>query len=136
MKAVFQLDWNAKCEFAEETRLFLNNDSFSDWFDGLDQIEELTGKLVIDNTPLPDGGAQSDNHIAVMMTITTQFEMMYNIKHLAIYCGLACLVLLFIAFGQIYLYCKLRRDTNRKKATLAEEYDCQDVSTKLLPKLQ
>ena len=53
MKAVFQLDWNAKCEFAEETRLFLNNDSFSDWFDGLDQIEELTGKLVIDNTPLP-----------------------------------------------------------------------------------
>ena len=63
--------------------------------------------------------------------------MQYNIKHLTIYCGLACLLLLFIILGQCYLYCKLRRDTNSKKKKLADEYaDTYQESTKskLLPK--
>ena len=66
--------------------------------------------------------------------------MAYNIKHLTIYCGLAGLVLLFIVLGQIYLYCKLRRDTNSKKAKIAEEYadvyQEGDMSDKLLPKTE
>ena len=57
--AVFQLKWQQDCKFSDKTRLFLNKDSFSDWFDGLDQISELTGKLVVDNTPLPLGGASA-----------------------------------------------------------------------------
>ena len=73
-----------------------------------------------------------------MMTIKTNFEMNYNIKHLTIYGGLACLLLVFLALGQIYLYCKLRRDTNSKKAKLAEEYETsyEDNSEKLLPKTE
>ena len=137
MKAVFDLNWNADCKFSDKTRLFLNNDSFSDWFDGLDQIDELSGKLVIDNTALPKGGAASELELTAMMSIRTDFEMQYNIKHLTIYCGLACLLLLFIILGQCYLYCKLRRDTNSKKKKLADEYaDSYQESSKhkLLPK--
>ena len=100
----------------------MNNDSFSDWFDGLDHLEELTGTLIIDNTPLPEGGAKSELSLTAMMSIRTDFEMAYNIKHLTIYCGLACLLLGFIILGQIYLYCKLRRDTASKKKKLDEEY--------------
>ena len=76
--------------------------------------------------------------LTAMMSIRTDFEMQYNIKHLTIYCGLACLVLLFVIFGQLYLYCKLRRDTNSKKAKLAEEYSDQysSATSKLLPKTE
>ena len=73
VKAVFDLNWNADCKFSDKTRLFLNNDSFSDWFDGLDQIDELTGKLVIDNTALPKGGAASELELTAMMSIRTDF---------------------------------------------------------------
>lgn len=72
-----------------------------------------------------------------MMSIRTDFEMDYNIKHLTIYCGLGCLLLLFIIFGQIYLCCKLRRDTHAKRAKLAEEYEgnfATSKASKLLPK--
>ena len=78
-----------------------------------------------------------------MMSLRTSFDMAYNIKHLTIYCGLASLVLLFIVLGQIYLYCKLRRDTNSKKAKLGEEYSdvyqggiTNDMASKLLPKTE
>jgi len=69
----------------------------------------------VDNTPLPLGGASSNLELEAMMSIRTEFEMQYNIKHLTIYFGLACLLLLFIILGQIYLCCKLRRDTNSKR---------------------
>ena len=74
-------------------------DTFSDWLDGLDQIDELSGKIVIDNTPIPKGGAFSQDALTTMVSIRSTFEMTYNIKHLTIYCGLACLLLLFILLG-------------------------------------
>lgn len=140
MKAVYALDWNKECTFDENTRVYLNQDEFSDWFDGMDHIQELKGKIVLDNTPLPIGGAVSDVSLTTMMTLRTEFNMQYNIKHLTIYCGLVCTLLLFIILGQIYLYCKLRRDTNSKRSKLAEEYsdNNSDYSAykKLLPKTE
>jgi len=101
----------------------------------------LEGRLIIDNTSLPEGGASSDLPLTAMMSLRTEFDMAYNIKHLTIYCGLAGLVLLFIVLGQIYLYCKLRRDTNAKKAKISEEYadvyqGGSDLGSKLLPKTE
>ena len=96
--------------------------------------------MVVDNTPLPKGGSMSDLDITVQMSIRTDFEMQYNIKHLTIYCGLTCLLLLFIIFGQLYLYCKLRKDTNAKRAKLAEDYSESyagaGLGSKLLPKTE
>ena len=73
-----------------------------------------------------------------MMSFRTEFEMQYNIKHLTIYCGLGCLLLLFVILGQFYLYCKLRRDTNAKRKKLADEYSesYSSVTSKLLPKTE
>ena len=90
---------------------------------------------------MPSDGASSDMPLTAMMSLRTEFDMAYNIKHLTIYCGLASLVLLFIVLGQIYLYCKLRRDTNSKKAKLSEEYadvyqGGNDLASKLLPKTE
>ncbi len=86
---------------------------------------------------MPAGGAYSRYPITTMVTTRTEFTMQYNIKHLTIYCGLAVLLLLFIVMGQIYLYCKLRRDTNSKKRKLADEYaDSYATTSKLLPKTE
>ena len=103
--------------------------------DGLDQIDQLAGKIVIDNSPLPHGGASSEDPLTAMVTIRSTFEMTYNIKHLTIYGGLACLLLLFILLGQCYLWCKLRKDTANKRKKLSEEYaEDYGASSKLLPK--
>jgi len=119
--------------------MYLNQESFSDWFDGLDHIKTLSGKIVVDNTPLPKGGASSDLEITAMMSIRTTFNMDYNIKDLMIYCGLGCLLLLFIIFGQLYLCCKLRRDTNLKRAKISQDYSgnfATSKNSKLLPKTE
>ena len=97
--AVFNLEWEKECTFSSKTRQFLNQESFSDWLDGLDQLDNLTGKIVVDNSPLPIGGAISSMPLTAMMSVRTEFEMQYNIKHLTIYCGLGCLLLLFIILG-------------------------------------
>ena len=77
--------------------------------------------MIIDNTPLPEGGAFSDETLIAMLAIQTEFEMTYNVKSLTVYCGLACLLVLFIIIGLIYLQCKLRNLTNTKRARLFEE---------------
>ena len=129
--------WDTECKYHEKTKVYLDTTSFSDWFDGLDQIDELSGLIVIDNTQMPAGGAYSRYPITTMVTTRTEFTMQYNIKHLTIYCGLGVLLLLFIVMGQIYLYCKLRRDTNSKKRKLADEYaDSYATTSKLLPKTE
>ena len=137
MGAVAAKKWDTDCQFSDKTKVFLNTVSFSDWFDGLDQIDELSGTIVIDNTKLPIGGAYSRYPITTMVTTRTDFKMQYNIKDLTIYCGLAVLLMLFVVFGQIYLYCKLRRDTNAKKSKLADDYNVNYAATsKLLPKTE
>ena len=137
VKAVTSRNWDANCNFKEKTRIFKNTDTFSDFWDGLDQIDELSGRIIIDNTPFPLDGASSSDSLTAMVTVRTDFEMMYNIKTLTIYCGLACLMLLFILLGQIYLCCKLRRDTNNKRKKIAEEYrDDFSTGSKLIPKTE
>ena len=47
--------------------------------------------------------------------------MTYNVKSLTVYCGLGCLFVFFIILGLIYLQCKLRNETNEKRAKLFTE---------------
>ena len=79
-------------------------------------------KVIIDNTPVPKDGAFSDYSISTMTTVRTDYNMKYNIKTLTIYSGLACLVLFTIILGQCYLICKLRKDTNDKRAKLKTDF--------------
>ena len=61
VEAVKQLNWSRDCKFSEKTRVYKSVDTFSDWLDGLDQIDELSGTIVIDNTPLPTDGSFSQD---------------------------------------------------------------------------
>ena len=77
--------------------------------------------MIIDNTPLPKGGAYSKDSLIAMMSVQTEFQMTYNVKSLTIYCGLGCLLILFIIFGLLYLQCKLKNVTNDKLSRLYED---------------
>ena len=47
--------------------------------------------------------------------------MSYNIKSMAIYFGLVTLLLFSVQTGMCYLYCKLKKDTERKQKKVWEE---------------
>lgn len=113
--AAHNLKWDTDCTFSDKTQVFLDQDKFDQSLIGLDNLSKMTKHVIIDNTPLPKGGSFSEFDINAMLSVRTDYSMQYNIKHLTIYCGLLCLLLLFVIAAQIYLYCKLRKDTNSKK---------------------
>ena len=117
-----KLLWDEECEFAENTRVFTHQTEFKMNIIGMEQIGAANSKVIIDNTPLPKGGSYSDYIITAKTTVRTDYEMMYNIKTLAIYAGLACLLLLTVILGQCYMICKLRKDTVSKRSKLQTEY--------------
>ena len=44
------------------------------------ELASIDKVVIIDNTPLPEDGANCKNDITAMLTVRTDFEMTYNIK--------------------------------------------------------
>ena len=66
--AVYNLNWDAQCRFSDKTEIHLNQDSWTISAQGLRDIEKHT-HVVIDNTPLPKGGAFSEDALIAMMAV-------------------------------------------------------------------
>ena len=120
--AVEKLLWDEECEFAPNTKIFTHQSEFKMNIIGMDQIGAANSKVIIDNTPLPKDGAFSNYIVTAQTTVHTEYIMMYNIKSLAIYSGLACLLMFTVLLGQCYLICKLRKDTVSKREKLRDQY--------------
>ena len=90
--------------------------------------------LVIDNTPLPRNGAYPWTTLVTQTHFKTEFTMSYNIKKLAIYFGLVVLLLISIQTGMCYLYCKLKKDTEKKKKKVWEEAKALGQANESSPK--
>jgi len=86
--------------------------------------------IIVDNSPLPYGGANSNADLTTMLSIRTDFIMTYNIKTLTIYAGLLIISLTFATCGVMYIYCKTRSDFNSKSRKLKSESDGQYGSAK------
>ena len=114
--------WQTDCEFSENTKVYTDQTSFTASLIGLDQLGFANSKVIVDNTPLPKDGAFSEYAVTAQTTVSTEYIMMYNIKTLTIYSGLACLFLFTVILGQCYLICKLRKDTNQKREKLRLDY--------------
>ena len=65
--AVYNLNWSKECTYSDKTQIYLNQDSFSDRKEGLDRIQELKGRVVLDNSPFPIDGGTSDVDLTTMM---------------------------------------------------------------------
>ena len=122
---MFAKEWNTECNYSEKTVIKLNESTFSAALVGLDEISNTNKRVIVDNTPLPKGGAYTESTLSAQLSVRTDFEMSYNIRTLTIYCGLASIFFLFINLGLIYLYCKLRADTESKRTKLLRDSDGQ-----------
>jgi hypothetical protein len=99
--------------------------SYENTLQTLSDDEMVSKHIIVDNSPLPKGGANSRADLSTMLSTRTEFQMNYNIKTLTIYAGLLIISLLFATFGVVYIYCKTRADFNAKARKLNVESDGQ-----------
>lgn len=123
-QAIQNQDYNKTCDFSDVIQL-LNVQSYEDALQSLDSNDMSMKHIVVDNSPMPKGGAVSHADLTTMLSIRTNFQMNYNIKTLTIYAGLLIISLLFATCGVMYIYCKTRSDYIAKARKLKNESDGQ-----------
>lgn len=101
------------CDFSSVEQ-YLNVDSFAASLNSISELASVDKHVVIDNSPLPDGGAYSGDNLTTMLQVRTDFEMTYNIKTLSLFAGLACITLLLLISAFLYLCGKTRADYKSK----------------------
>ena len=122
--AIASKNYEAACDFSNVHK-FLNVMSYENTLQSLSDDEMVSKHIIVDNSPLPKGGANSRADLSTMLSTRTDFQMNYNIKTLTIYAGLLIISLLFATFGVVYIYCKTRADFNAKARKLNVESDGQ-----------
>lgn len=122
--AIANKNYEATCDFSDVHK-FLNVLSYENTLQTLSDDEMVSKHIIVDNSPLPKGGANSRADLSTMLSTRTEFQMNYNIKTLTIYAGLLIISLLFATFGVVYIYCKTRADFNAKARKLNVESDGQ-----------
>lgn len=90
--------------------MLLNIDTFSYDLKDFEGIELQNKHIVVDNSPLPLGGANSQVDLSTMLSVRSDFMMSYNIKTLVMFSGLIILAIAFALASVIYIYCKTRND--------------------------
>ena len=90
--------------------MLLNIDTFSYDLKDFQGIAQQNKHIVVDNSPLPLGGANSQVDLSTMLSVRSDFMMSYNIKTLVMFSGLIILVIAFALASVIYIYCKTRND--------------------------
>jgi len=101
----------------------LNVDSYTYLLAETTDNVNIDKHIIIDNTPIPIGGANADSDVTFMLQIVTDFNMPYNIKTLTMYAGLLCLWLFLMILATMYVCCKTRNDVVAKKTKLNAESD-------------
>jgi hypothetical protein len=101
----------------------LNVDSYIYLLQEMTDDANIDKHIVIDNTPIPIGGASSASDVTFMLQIITDFNMPYNIKTLTMYAGLLCLSLVLMIIATMYVCCKTRNDVIAKRTKLESESD-------------
>ena len=80
--------------------------------------------IVIDNTPLPAGGASAKDNIVLEYSVSSTFNMAYNLRNVSIFMGITSMIISFAIGSLSYLAYKIKLDINRK--FLSEDDDDED----------
>ena len=95
--------------------------SFEMVMNSIEDLPSADKHIIIDNSPLPHGGASSGNDLTTMLQVRTDFTMTYNIKTLTVIVSLVAMVLSFLIFGVLYLTGKTMKDLSGKKDKFMRE---------------
>ena len=77
--------------------------------------------MVIDNTPLPKDGAQAKDNIVLEYSVSSTFNMAYNLRNVSIFMGIVSMIISFAIGSLSYLAYEIKLDINRK--FLSEDED-------------
>lgn len=115
VKAVAGESWSTfNCDMTS-VQMVLNVDTYTYLLTEITDNVNIDKQIVIDNTPIPIGGANANRDVTFQLQIITDFNMPYNIKTLTMYAGLLCLSLFLIILATMYICCKTRNDVVAKK---------------------
>ena len=70
--------------------------------------------VVIDNTPLPKNGVQARDNIVLEYSVSSTFNMAYNLRNVSIFMGIVSMIISFAIGSLSYLAYKIKLDINRK----------------------
>ena len=119
--AVHDLSFDIKhCDMSSVV-VHKNLTSFEVLMNSVEDLPSADKHIVIDNTPLPHGGANSQNDLTTMLAVRTDFQMTYNIKSLTVIVALVAMVLAFLTCGIVYLTGKTMKDLQSKKDKFMRE---------------
>ena len=70
--------------------------------------------IVIDNTVLPLGGSHAKDNIVLEYSVTSKFDMPYNLRNVSIVMGIVSMITMFAIGSLLYLTYKIKGDISRK----------------------
>ena len=79
--------------------------------------------VIIDNTILPDGGSYAEDNIVMEYSVSSKFEMPYNLRNVSIIMGIISMIIIFAIGSLFYLSFKIKGDIARKFEKDDEEED-------------
>uniref|UniRef100_A0A7S3IY14 Uncharacterized protein n=1 Tax=Strombidium inclinatum TaxID=197538 RepID=A0A7S3IY14_9SPIT len=113
VEAVSAKNWDPNCDF-EKVKVYTKRDDEQYSLKASNETNDKDRIIVIDNTPIPKGGAQASDSIVLEYASSTTYEMQYNLRNVSIYMGIGTMVLLFAIGSLNYLSFKISRDIKRK----------------------
>ena len=81
---------------------------------GASQSNNRDVVIVIDNTYLPEGGSHSKDNIVMEYSVSSNFEMPYNLRDVSIVMGILSMIVIFAIGSLFYLSFKIKGDISRK----------------------
>jgi hypothetical protein len=115
--------WNSDCKFGRSTQIFTKQEKTNYIIKSLQDSNDKDRIIVIDNTPLPAGGAEARDNIVLEYSVSSTFNMAYNLRNVSIFMGIVSMIISFAIGSLSYLAYKIKLDINRKFLSEDEDDD-------------
>ena len=115
-QAVYSKLWDTDCNFAADanTEVLTGQLTTSNRIKSADDSNDHDIIIVIDNTPLPKGGSEAEDNIVLEYSVSSKFEMAYNLRNVSIVMGIISMIISFAIGSLSYLAYKIKSDITRK----------------------
>ena len=125
--AVFTKLWNTDCNFGAKTQIITGQEKTTQSLKSVKDSNDKDKIVVIDNTPLPSGGASARDSIVLEYSVSSTFNMAYNLRNVSIVMGIISMIVSFAIGSLTYLAFKIRKDIQRKFLSDDEEEEEEEA---------
>ena len=107
--------WKERCTYdTNKTTILTGQSSTVKQIKTVEHSNDRDVVVVIDNTILPIGGSHAKDNIVLEYSVTSKFEMPYNLRNVSIVMGIVSMIVIFAIGSLLYLSFKVKGDIARK----------------------